>query len=438
MKFKLLVLFSFILLISHSAWSHIGTKSLFAQDNRTQLQHLFRTHQKPQNSLAISQVANEPAPCKENRAGEFPCANINLLSNLTLEDLAAQEGNDIWGWTDQASGREFALIGLNNGLAFIEVSDPSNPLYLGKLPPHGDNSIWRDVKVYKDHAFTVSEAPGHGLQIFNLEQLLTVNQPPITFMETEHYDGFGNAHNIAINEASGFAYVAGTLNTCNGGLHMIDIQEPTNPLFAGCVSQDGYTHDTQCVIYNGPDQRYQDHEICFNANEDTLTIVDVSDKENPQQIKRLGYPGVSYAHQGWLTADQRYFLMGDELDEIFNGHNSRTYIWDLADLQDPQVIGIYTAPLTAIDHNIYIHKGLVYEANYRSGLRILNGAQIPSGKLNEIAYFDTYPSNNAPNFNGAWSVYPFFESGTIIVSDIDRGLFVLRYSPQLFIPVIGR
>ncbi len=437
MKVKIWSAIIIIMLLGLAAVSLSGPSPLFAQDNRSLLQQIFMAHREPAKT-AQSQKAEDSSLCLGKSTGTYPCRHIDLLSNITLDDFDAQEGNDIWGWTEHVSGREFALMGLNNGLAFVDISDPYNPLYLGKLPPHSEDSLWRDVKVYKDHAFVVSEAPGHGLQIFDLKQLLTVTNPPVTFTETKHYGLFGNAHNIAINEASGYAYVVGNLDSCEGGLHMIDIREPTNPSFAGCFSQDGYTHDTQCVIYHGPDQRYQDHEICFNANEDTLTIVDVSDKKNPQQIKRKGYPGVSYAHQGWLTGDQRYFLMGDEWDEITNGHNSRTYIWDLANLQDPTIIGVYTAPLTAIDHNIYIHKGLVYEANYRSGLRILNGAQIASGQLSDVAYFDTYPSNNTPNFNGAWSVYPFFDSGNIIVSDIDRGLFVLRYRPRLLIPVIAR
>lgn len=442
MKFRPLVISMIILLVAVTAVFQSSQMPLLAQEQDPsawlKMQRLILAGRQNNSAPAPESAPAKLTHCIHGLAGPYPCAYIDLLAQLDLEDLDAQDGNDIWGWTDPASGREFALVGLNNGVAFVDISDPVNPQYLGKLPTHTVDSLWRDIKVYADHAFVVSEAPEHGLQIFNLKELLAVSNPPQTFIETTHYDAFGRAHNIAINEESGFAYVVGTMDTCSGGLHMINIQDPANPTFAGCFSQDGYTHDTQCVIYRGPDQRYQGGEICINSNEDTLTIVDVTNKENPVQVARKGYPGASYTHQGWLTEDQRYFLLGDELDEIENGNNTRTYIWDLADLQEPKVIGTYTAATPAIDHNLYIQNGLVYEANYRSGLRILDGALISHGRLQQLAYFDTYPTNNSANFNGAWSVYPFFTSGNIIVSDIDRGLFVLRYSPpdQAYLPVI--
>ena len=202
--------------------------------------------------------------------------------------------------------------------------------------------------------------------------------------------------------------------------------DPLNPAFAGCFATDGYTHDAQCINYNGPDSAYQGHEICFNANEDTLTIVDVTDKNNPVQLARKSYAGVSYTHQGWITDDHAYFLLGDEGDEISSGHNTRTYIWDVSDLNFPFTLRRYTGPTPSIDHNLYIDNNRVYQANYRSGLRVLDITEIADSQPDEIAYFDTFPTNDAPNFNGAWSVYPYFDSGAIIVSDIERGLFVLK------------
>ncbi len=210
---------------------------------------------------------------------------------------------------------------------------------------------------------------------------------------------------------------------------MVDISTPTSPTGAGCFSSDGYTHDAQCVIYAGPDTEHQGSEICFNANEDTLTIVDVSNKSSPVQLSRTSYAGVAYTHQGWLTADHTHFLLDDELDEQSFGTNTRTFIWDVTDLDLPTVIGIHTGPTAAIDHNQYIHSGFSYQANYRSGLRILDASLAASGILTETAYFDIYPSSNSASFNGAWSVYPYYTCGVVVVSGIEQGLFVLQ--PQL-------
>ncbi len=316
-------------------------------------------------------------------------------------------------------------MGRTNGTAFVDITDPVNPVYLGNLPPHSSNSSWRDIKVYADHAFLVSEAIQSGMQVIDLTQLRNVTNPPITFSETAWYNGFLSAHNIVINEDSGFAYAVGT-NNCSGGLHMVNIQNPNSPTSAGCYSDDGYTHDAQCVNYIGPDADHQGKEICLNSNEDTLTIVDVSNKSNPIQLSRTSYSGVEYTHQGWLTDDQAYFLVDDELDERNHIHNTRTYVWDLADLDNPVNTGYFQASNSAIDHNQYIRGNYSYQANYRAGLRILDISDVANANLSEVAYFDVYPSSDSANFNGAWSNYPFFDSGLVIVSGIEQGLFILQ------------
>jgi choice-of-anchor B domain-containing protein len=364
-------------------------------------------------------------PCSGGSAGSYPCNNIDLMSFLPLSSIGGGNGNDIWGWTDSLTGNEYALMGRTSGTSFVDVTDPENPVYLGNLPTHTSNSSWRDIKVYANHAFIVSEAGGHGMQVFNLTQLRNVVSPPVTFSNSAHYNSFGNAHNIVINEATGFAYAVGT-STCSGGLHMVNIQNPTSPTNAGCVSNDGYVHDAQCVVYNGPDSAYQGREICFNSNEDTITIVDVTVKNSPVQLSRTGYSGSRYTHQGWLTEDHTHFLLDDELDEQNNGHNTRTYIWDMTDLNAPVLIGTHTATTAAIDHNLYIKGDYAFQSNYRAGLRVLDISNISSASLTEVAYFDIYPANNNPNFNGTWSNYPYFDSGNVIVSGIEQGLFVLR------------
>ena len=387
------------------------TKQLLAQMQETE----------PPRELSLA----APMPCADGTAGNYPCQNVDLLGHLSHAAMGMGIGNDIWGWTDPLDGTEYALVGSTTGTSFIDLSDPFNPVYLGRLPSHnGISSTWRDMKVYANHAFIVADGNnGHGMQVFDLTELRTVVSPPVTFSNTAHYSGFGSAHNIVINEDSGYAYGVGA--DCSGGLHMVDIQNPLSPTFAGCFSADGYTHDAQCVIYNGPDATYQGNEICFNSNEDTLTIVDVTNKTTPVQLSRTGYSGSSYTHQSWLTEDHTYVLLGDELDELNSGHNTRTYIWDVSDLDSPSLIGNHTAASASIDHNMYVRGKYVLQSNYSSGLRILDISDVANGNLTEEAFFDTYPANDNVNFNGQWSNYPYFDSGIIIANDRQNGLFIL-------------
>ena len=365
------------------------------------------------------------ATCNGGSAGPYPCRDVDLLSFLPHGELGGGSGNDIWGWTDPATGREYALVGESTGTAFVDISNPVQPVYLGNLRAHTATSAWRGIKVFANHAFIVSEAVDHGMQVFDLTQLRTVTAPPVTFAETAHYAGFGSTHTLALNTRTGFAYAVGT-RTCEGGLHIVDVRTPASPRAAGCFSLDGYTHETQCVIYEGPDTIYRNREICLNSNEDTLTIVDVTDKLEQIQLSRTGYDGSAYTHQGWLTEDQRFFLVNDEGDEQAFRHRTRTWIWDVSDLDAPALVTFYDGPTPSIDHNLYVRGNLVYETNYRSGLRVLDASGIAQGALHEVGFFDIYPADDNASFNGAWTSYPYFSSGTVIVNGIEQGLFVLK------------
>jgi choice-of-anchor B domain-containing protein len=402
----------------------------------------------------LAALAN--VPCVDGMAGTFPCNKVDLAAFLPVADIDGTDAanvtaNDIWGWTDPLTDREYALLGLSNGVAFVDVTNPTAPVYLGNLPRKTVDSLWHSVKVYRNHLYVVSEAADHGMQVFDLTRLRDVASPQ-TFAETAYYNNFGRAHTIAVNEETGYAYAAGSrpgpgrtigVDTCGLGLHVVDIRNPAAPAFAGCVDEDGYTHETQCVIYRGPDAQHNGREVCFNANEDTLTVVDVTDKSAPRQLSRTTYAPYlhpttgqyrGYMHQGWLTGDHARFLLDDELDETGQQlAKNRTMVWDVSDLDAPFVQGIFQGSTGSIDHNQYVRGLHAFQSNYRSGLRVLDVRNAPAADLSEVAFFDVYPVDDAAAFNGTWSNYPFFASGTVIASGIEQGLFVLR--PQVGMPV---
>lgn len=407
--------------------------------------------------LADSNTGSEsdaPYPCKKGTAKGFACENVDLFAQLTIADLTGGDStsiyvNDVWGWTDPQTDKEYALIGLNFGVSFVDISDPANPEVLGVLEEalnststknisfrHDDEgkgeSAWRDIKIFNNYAFIVSDNQPHGLQIFDLTKLRDAQSNSQNFQEDVHYSEFGRAHNIAINEETGFAYVVGS-DTYGGGLHIIDINDPLNPTFAGFhadttagYQKTGYIHDTQCVIYNGPDSDYQGEELCFNSSETAFVIANVSDKQNTVTISATDYEGRAYTHQGWLTENHRYFLLDDELDQ----GNTTTYIWDVQDLDKPEVIGTYVANSASIDHNQYIKRDYLYQSNYTSGLQIFSLHNIEQGALERVGFFDTFPQDDDRKFDGSWSNYPFFDSGLVIVSDMSNGLFIVRPNLQ--------
>ena len=388
----------------------------------------------------LASIVGGQVNCADGTADRFDCDQVDLVSFLSVKDIGGGRGvitNDIWGWTDPQTDKEYALVGRLDGTAFVDISDPHNPLYLGSLAltEGANSSLWRDIKVYKDHAFIVADNAGeHGVQVFDLTQLRTVTGAPVTFEETAHYDGIHSAHNIVINEDAGYAFTvcnSGGGETC--GLHMIDIREPTEPTFAGCFADPatgrastGYSHDAQCVIYHGPDTEHRDKEICFGANETALSIADVTDKDNTVALARASYPNVGYSHQGWLSEDHRFFFMNDELDEV-QGKTSgtRTLVWDVTDLDDPQMLKEVVSENQSSDHNLYIKGNLMYQSNYLSGLRIFDITD-PANPV-EVGYFDTVPyGEDEPAMMGSWSNYPYFKSGVIAVTSMKEGVFFLK------------
>ncbi|MEM9996409.1 MAG: choice-of-anchor B family protein [Bacteroidota bacterium] len=390
-------------------------------------------------ATALAAPAFAQVPCEDGIADGYPCDRVDLLAHLDFEALGvpdARRGNDIWGWTDPATGTEYALAGTWDGVSFVDLSDPTAPRLVGVLPsaqpPSNTGNNWRDIKTRGVFAFVVSEANGHGMQVFDLRRLRDVTGAPVTFTPDARYTQAGDVHNVVADESLDVVALVGFTSSSSdcggGGLHLVDISTPTQPTFAGCYDDDGYTHDAQCLVYDGPDTDYTGRAICLSSNESFLSISDITDPANVVGISAGIYATPAYTHQGWLTEDKRFFIINDELDER-NGivPTTRTIVMNVEDLDDPFFVGAYLSDVTTIDHNLYVRGDFIYQANYESGLRVFRFNPEDPTNFEPIGFFDTYPEDDrTSSFNGAWSTYPFFESNIVIIGDRERGLFVVR------------
>lgn len=387
-------------------------------------------------------------PCVNGMAGGFPCDGLTLQGHISIANLGGKaysgnnpmEAQDSWGWTDPQDNKEYALVTLNDGIAFVDISVPTSPRFLGKLnSTTGATSWWHDVKVYNNHAYIVSESSNFGMQIFDLTRLRnlstsTINtsgpNPMRIFTRDGLYTGVSTTHNLIINEETGYLYLLGS-NRNGGGPRILNLNSnPTNPTAVGNISTWGYCHDAQVVLYDGPDPDYQGHEIfvgAFGGNK-KVNIIDVTNKNSPTLISSVTYPNMFYTHQGWFTEDKRFFIAGDEVDEENIGGGTRTFVFDLTDLDNPSLHYTYEGPTAAIDHNGYVVGNRFYLANYNAGMRVLKIDNIYNSTptMSEINHFDTHPSTDNASFYGAWNVYPFFKSGNIIISDLNEGLIIVK------------
>lgn len=365
--------------------------------------------------IAVATVSALGVNLGQSAAQPFEADKVALYSQLTLADFGGQfsGANDCWGYVSP-SGREYAFIGLNTATAVVEVTDPVNPVIVA-LFSHPDSTTG-DIKINGEYAYSVGDR--YRLQILDLRDIDNGNVRLAA-------EPFFFAHNIAINTDSGFAYLCAS--SVNSGITALDLSDPENPTVAGSANPTGnHVHDAQIVSYTSG--QYAGMEVAFApSGQSGLDIIDVTNKSNMQRLGFTTYPGLSYSHQGWLSGDRKYFYLDDELDELGGfTQTTRTLIFDVQDLTNPTLVDTFTSGETSTDHNLYVHQGFIYESNYTSGLQIFETSD-PIAPV-RVGYFDTFPSSNRLGFEGAWSNYPFYPSGLVIISDRVSGLIMVDAS----------
>lgn len=346
--------------------------------------------------------------------GQYNSDNIKLYAQLDLNDLNSSSGNDCWGYVS-STGREYVIMGLATRTSFIEVTDPVNPVIVSTRT-HSE-SFTGDIKVLGDYAYSIGD--NYNLQIFDLSDIDNGN---VRYVGSENF----RTHNIALNTDSGYAYMCAS--TVSSGIAALNLANPENPVVAGSTNPTGdHVHDALVITYTSG--QYAGQEIAFCPSGGSgLDIIDVTNKSNMTRLSHTTYPGLGYCHQCWISEDRTYLYVNDEFDELFGATpTTRTLVFNVSNLSNPVLEGTFTSGSRATDHNLFVHEGFIYEGNYRSGVHIFDARNDPVSPP-RVGFFDTYPSSEAPGYNGAWAPYPFFPSGTLVVSDIERGLFILDAS----------
>ncbi|VUD53358.1 hypothetical protein TDB9533_01818 [Thalassocella blandensis] len=382
--------------------------------------------------------------CINNTTQGFDCELLDLYAHLSLSSLKANatSGNDIWGYYDLNRGKEYVLIGLDNGVAIVDASNPEQPQVVAETD--GPNSLWRDIKVYQSYdaasqrwlAYAyVSNETGDGIAIIDLNQL------PNSAEVVARGGGVSSAHNVylanvdftfAVNQPGlqALLSIAGA-NAGGGNFRLYDLVNPQSPNFVAANNY-GYMHDAASVRIHDDRKNTQCEnaseavacQVLADFNENTVEIFDITNASSPQHLSSFEYTNSAYVHSGWWTEDGKFLFVQDELDETHNGLNTTLRIWNMEDLNNPQYLGNWTGEKRAIDHNGFVKGNRYYMSHYTEGLTVLDITD-PS-QTQRKAYFDTVPGVSAANFSGAWGIYPFFVSDLLAVSDINSGLYLLK------------
>lgn len=332
----------------------------------------------------------------------FAQQNTTLLGHLEYDE----DINDVWGYYDEITGKEYALVGADYGFSIVDVSDVANPVELHKIP--GGYSLWRDVKVWGHYAYVVDDLAGEGLLIVNLENL----PDEITYDYWEGDPALGvditTAHNIYIDE-KGFLYVFGAAYTLTDGAIILDVnQTPADPIVAGAYDE-RYIHDG---FVRG------DTLFAAEINDGRVSIVDVSDKSNPTVLGFTNTPNF-FSHNCWVSDDGKSMFTTDEV----NGAYLTAY--DISDVEDIQELDrIQSSPgENPAPHNSFVHGNYLFTSYYRDGLTI-HDITHPSNMI-QVGHYDSSPLSGG-GFDGAWGTYPYLPSGAVLITDMQEGLFIVQ------------
>ena len=385
--------------------------------------------------------------CENGFAGDHACENMDLLSHVPLSSFSTNPSaaNDVWGFYDVNDGREYAIMGLRNGVGVVEVTNPELPRMVGSVA--SQSTSWRDIKVYQhfntqsarweSYAYVTADSASVGTMIIDLREL----PEKISVAGSDSSDI--SAHNVylsnvdyslgvALNEIDPYLHIAGS-NRKGGSFNTYSLDDPTSPVSIyqnSSSSRSNYTHDvssmvltderkdTQCVS-GGPHC-----EVFFDFNEDNFQIWDKTQNSSPTRLSTTSYKNVSYVHSGWYTEDKQVVLVHDELDEMDFGLNTTVRLFEMSDLRAPTLLSTWTGPTGAIDHNGFVRGNRYYMSNYTRGMTVIDISDTSVPK--EIGFFDTFPMSDNTSFNGAWGVYPYLPSGIVLISDISSGLYVVR------------
>jgi choice-of-anchor B domain-containing protein len=390
-------------------------------------------------------------PCINGSAGGFTCNKIDLVSHVDLPDISAgpQSAADIWGFVDLNSNREYTLIGVNTGTAVIDTTNPDVPQLIGFIP--GQTTSWRDIKVYQfyddvlnrwqAYAYVTADGASDGLFVIDLTGL------PHSIQKIAYASDFTRAHNVFVansDYSTGLSLtgdvpqliIAGSnlaaSNNNDGQFRIYSLGNPRSPGFVSTAAAAGDMHDTTTFFVT--DQRKNSQcvhalnadacEVLVDFRGSSVDIWDITIANNPVRLSQSQYPNRAFSHSGWQTEDGLYLFVQDEFDESGFGLNTTLNVLSLANLTSPTHAGTWTGPQLARDHNGFVRGNRYYMTNYTRGLTILDITDPTSPS--DVGNFDTYGQDDSIEFEGAWGVYPFFNSGTIAVSDINSGLFLLK------------
>jgi choice-of-anchor B domain-containing protein len=315
--------------------------------------------------------------------------NVTLLANVNSYSSVGY--NDCWGYT-APDGREYALLGVQNGTSIIDITDPPYDNEVAFIPSAG--SLWKDIKTYRQYAYVVTESPG-GMEIIDLSDL------PNSASLAATYSGLSRSHNIYIDTTKAILYAEGEGSQI---VRTISLSDPLNPMqlsFFGIECHDIYARNNIAYVSEG--------------GSGSIGIYNLTNSSSPSLLRRINIPANGYVHNAWLSDDSKYLMTTEET------HGKTIKLWDVSNFGSITMTDDYIGP-NNFAHNTHIKGDFAYISHYEAGLRIVDISD--PYDIFEVGHYDTYSGSGY----GCWGAFPFFASGKVLASDVETGLYVVSFS----------
>lgn len=352
--------------------------------------------------------------------------HINLLSNWNNPNLSKVDGlgsiwNDITGWHDSTSNREYAIAGTGDSIYFFDITNPNQITLVDVEDGKARGAINRDYETFDHFVYCVADQGLAALQIFDLQYL------PDSVHKIFESDTLGmNTHSMHIEPASKRLYMCsnkfGRPATFSSAMDILSLENPQKPKFLARLDVPKNING-QPVFNNVHEVITRNDTAYCSAEYQGLFIYDLT---NLSQQKLLGvitnYAQAGYNHTSWLDKTGRYIVVNDEVPT-----GLAAKIFDITDFHNPKLVSLFNSHPKATPHNCFWVNSYIYQSSYQDGVYIWDASDPIHPKV--AAFYDTYPQNDTvfnSTYEGCWGVYPFLPSGNIIASDRANGIFVLR------------
>lgn len=331
--------------------------------------------------------------------------NMRLVGKIN--PVGSNSGNNysaLWGYS--ANGREYAILGGNQYIYFIDVTDSTNIRVCASFLTHF--SGWHEMKTYSHYAYVVSEASNSGVEIYDLANL------PASVTKVGQYDPPGHSQTHSISQEGPYLYLNGGTFF---GTKILDLSvNPAQPVVRGLWNT-YYVHD--CRVRN-------DTIWAANISDGRISIINAANKDSLKRITDWTNGPNPFPHNIALGPGRKHMFVTDETLTP----PGKLKVWDVQNLSDILLLTTWVPNYSpnSVIHNIEIYGNKLVTAYYSAGVKVID-VSVPSSPV-EAGWYDTYPNNNGTNYEGCWGVY-MLPSGKIIASDRTTGLYVLRYSPPV-------